>query len=206
MIINLESSKKFPTAEGPVLKILAGNDRGEVVIVPADFELGKKTEITKGDIFVWAGKVADYANKDAVNESLEIASIGEFEKMGIFVTCQTNDKMMEDPLIDVVEVEIDGMRVLYYFAEEEFDKSLFDTIGDIDVMVLNICENQQHQIKAVGVVDPKILIPVSNNPELQQKFIKELGIQAAEPMDKYKCRKQDFEVEEYATQIVQLKI
>lgn len=131
--------------------------------------------------------------KKTAKEGMVIASPGEFEKDGMFIFTSGSSG---NELIDLVEVEAEGIRVLYYASNEEINRDLLNQIGVIDILVLQVDANYSKQIKTVSVIDPQVLVPMFADGVDKEKFKTEVGVKFEE-VNKYKVKAGDFANEEY---------
>lgn len=131
-----------------------------------------------------------------------VAGAGEFEKNGVFVMTMKN-RPQDKQFLNMVEVEIDGIRILYYSATSEINKEALNEIGLVDILVLSVNKDFTNQLRAVSVIDPQVLIPIYNEGVDQEKFRAEIGVKF-EQRKKYKCKVNDFSQEDYKLQAVEL--
>lgn len=136
--------------------------------------------------------------------NLLINSIGEFEQNEIFLSTHINgERATDDAELNLVEVEVEGVKVLYYNSPASLNREVLNELGAIHVLVLEVQENYEQQLKAISAIDPQILIPVASPKADLAKFKQELGI-AFESQPKFKAKASDFQVEEYLLQGVEL--
>lgn len=195
MLISLERKSKY----GQFIKINSKEQNTNIYVadlVPSQFA-------ETGDIEVLIN-AREQRNLHGSGGGMVIASPGEFEKDGVFVWAQINNLEGEEKAIDLVELEAEGVRVLYSSSTTEVRRDLLNDMGVIDVMVLFVQPEFQKQVKSVSAVDPQILIPVFAEGVDQERFKKEVGAKF-ESESKYKCKAIDFMNEEYVLQGVVLE-
>jgi hypothetical protein len=139
-------------------------------------------------------------SKKLAEGGILVAGTGEYELGGVFISAQSNQEGAE--ALDLVEVELDGVRVLVYGDAKDVNKQLLEQLGVIDVLVIEVAENFEQQLKAVSTVDPQVVIPVGNS-ELVTKFLTELGV-VSTTEKKFKAKAADFATEEYILKALQL--
>lgn len=139
------------------------------------------------------------------NGGIVVAGAGEFEKNGVFVLTMKN-RNSDKEFLNVVEVELDGVRVLYYSATSEVNKDSLGEIGLVDVLLIKVNKDFNNQLKAVSVIDPQVVIPIfdPSSEEIREKFKSDLGVQFDQEK-KFKCRAIDFSNDEYALQGVEIE-
>lgn len=157
----------------------------EVIVVATDAK--QPTEKTKGG-------------------GLILADQGEFEKDGIFINIYEKKPSGTGRgfNLDLVEVEYEGVRILYYALAEEFSKELLTDLGVIDILILDVRGDYKQQLKAVNSIDPQILLPISAEPETMSKFKQDLGAQL-EVQKRFKAKAADFVNDEYVMHSVLLE-
>ncbi len=114
---------------------------------------------------------------------------------------QTSNK---SKVLDVIEIEIDSIRVLFFASKKIINKDLLNDLGVIDVMIVSLDENLEAQVKSVSKVDPQIVIPLSDDQKLIEKFKNEVGGKSSETK-KYKCKSTDFSSEDFVLEVIVLE-
>lgn len=184
MVISVESQKQL----GQYLSINGKDQLANIYtksLDPRQFAASPAIEILT--------QVAEPTLQKTEKSGMIIGSPGEFEKDGMFVFALDSTA---NGLIDLVEIESEGIRVLYYTATEEINRDVLNQIGVIDVLVLQVEANYTKQLKTISIIDPQVLIPVFTNGVDVEKFKPEIGVKFEE-MAKYKCKASDFDNEEY---------
>lgn len=160
-------------------------------------------------IAIAVGESAVRASRKLAGGGLLVSLPGEYEKSEVFISAQVNhgedEASASSANLDVVEVEAEGVRVMYYASAKAVNKKLIADMGVIDVLVLEVASDFSQQLKAVSSIDPQIVVPVSADKELLGKFKTELGANFTEEK-KLKVKSTDFANEEYVMQGVQLEL
>lgn len=184
MVISSESKKQLG-------KFLRVNSKEHVANIYANqLQFDDFTESEEIEVLT---QIAEPSVRKTAQGGMVIASPGEFEKDGMFIfTADTTG----NERIDMVEVEAEGIRVLYYAASEEINRDVLNQIGVIDILVLQIGPEYAKQIKTVSIIDPQVLIPVFTEGVDVEKFKADVGVKFEET-NKYKCKSTDFALEEY---------
>jgi hypothetical protein len=148
---------------------------------------------------------------------LVVCTTGEYEQDEIFISTQVNnvEKKREDEevvsgktlqkVLDIVEVEVDGVRVMYFRDDMRIDKDTLNQIGIVDIMIVDVGDNVKQQLKEVNSVDPQIVVPFSVDAgDRYDEFKSEIEIKFSEEK-KIKAKQSDFSSEDYVLQGIELK-
>lgn len=145
------------------------------------------------------------------NDKFYIARPGEYELAEVFISAQLNypeggdfQPTLSDQL-DLIEVEIDGVRVLYCGSDTPLNKKLLAQLGVIDVLLIRVGSDITQQVKTVSSVDPQVVIPMGLDKETVEKFKHELGT-VFTPEKKFKAKAVDFAAEEYVLRGIELEL
>jgi hypothetical protein len=168
-------------------------------------------------IYVLANSSADEHTDINKSGFLTVSTTGEYEQKEVFISSQLNnvEKKKENlsekeaselqKIIDVIEIEIDGVRILYFRDDSKLDKDTLNNLGIVDIMIVDLGENVKQQVKEVSTVDPQVVIPYTiDKSEELDKFKSELEIKFDEEK-KYKAKQTDFSSEDYVLSGVILK-
>jgi|GEM_PF-5058612 len=205
MQIELESLSRNG-AKYPVLKITAQQAGKEEIVrlfaglSPDDVD---SKILSPKNISVFTHPTKDLVESHKYGESgLLVCDNGEFEKEGVFITTQSNNAKSEG-VLDVIEVEAEGIRVLYYAAGNELEKGTFEQLGDAHILILDVQPDFGNQQKSLQYIDPQVLMPVSADEGALVRFYNTIGI-TFEDTGKFKAKSQEFQAEEYTVRGVKL--
>lgn len=130
--------------------------------------------------------------KDKDNR-LHITTAGEYEKDGIFLTAIAA-KNRES--LDLIEIEVENIRVLVYLADEVIEREVLKSLGVIDIMILPVTNPEMAVSQMLGVIDPRVLLMTDIKAGAAEKFATTAAINF-EKTKKYKCKQSDFSGEEF---------
>lgn len=132
--------------------------------------------------------------------SIFINGPGEFEVNEVFIGAINSTA---DSNLDLVEIELDGVRTLFFNGNKEIDHKVLDDIGVVDVLVMRLAGDAKTLNKTVSAVDPQIVIPLGGSAELKTSFKSELGIEF-ESTDTFSANQADFASEDYVLRGVEI--
>ena len=202
-----------------VNSIILNGESKKVVLAPVPKDFG---EVYKTADFVVVTKLsqenAALENKQLFSMKTDqsgfvVATPGEYEKDDIFVSARHNHKDGDvssdsQPMssatfspssafgLDVVEVEVEGVNILYYASSEIINKTILSELADIHILIIDLADDITNQLKVINKVDPQVVIPFSDNKSLVEEFKKESGVNYTESK-KYKFKLSNFVNEEY---------
>lgn len=189
MQITFEQTKQFQYFH------FSGAERDAVLVVSPT---NSKDTVVQEGITVVAEAKGDIDTEIVRTGLLRVTIPGEFESAGIFVTSHSTHP--ESGILDLVEIEYEGVRCVYYSGEKNLEKDLLVDLGAVDVLLLRTSTGVQEQIKAINALDPQILVPFGEQvAQLESEM--EMQFQSEK---KLKAKHTDFQQEEYVLQVVKL--
>ena len=173
-----------------------------IVIDPFDEKIGLKLPSMAADVVLMSHGHHDHSNvKGIKGEPFTIDTPGEFEIKGIFV--QGIESFHDDAggkergknIIYTIEVEDLRLCHLGDFGQKELTDEQLERIGHVDVLMVPVggtyTISSVEATKVIGQIEPKIVIPMHYalpklTVELEgvEKFLKAMGKNSVEPIDK----------------------
>jgi L-ascorbate metabolism protein UlaG (beta-lactamase superfamily) len=195
------------------IKIQSKIDNKEVVVVSDPFadSIGLKQPKLVADIVT----VSAYEHaaldpqlvKGAEADPFMIASPGEYETNGLFVTGYNANKVADEKLEakhTVYRYDIEGLKIAHLglLPIKKLADEVVELLGDIDVLLLPVgghtSLHAEEAVKVVNQIEPRIVIPMNfaldgAAPELQpvDAFAKAMGVAEVTPEKKAKIAKKD---------------
>lgn len=178
---------------------ISGEDQNLYLVL--DLAAADKIGVTDSIIVL---QQADEKTVKDKNGNLIVTDLGEYEKGGNFVSVYDLKHLAGTRVeLKIIEVEFEGVRMLYYSQEEELAKELLTELGVVDIMFVKVAKDFKQQLKAINAIDPQILIPLFDDAELEKNFVSEIGMNF-DPQKKLKAKAAEFTNEEYVMQGVKL--
>lgn len=192
--------------------IITYHGRGHVKLVTGDITLAlgpvskdsKKRQTKYGaDVAMLPLLHPDYNGVDNVThgakEPFVIKSAGEYEIAGVFVngfsTRVTRDG--KDYMANSYVFNFDGIRVVYLGQiQEPLKPEQKEVIDEVDVLFVPVggdgeSLNPYDAAKLATGLEPKIVIPIDHNEKTLPVFMKEMGGEGVQAVDKLTIKKKD---------------
>jgi hypothetical protein len=177
------------------LYILVDNSESGKFIAKADQGADLYVPTKLADI-----QASEMRSRITTGGGLIIITPGEYEKHEVFVSTHKNSTSAA--VTDVIEAEVDKVRIAYISSDIELNKEILESLGVIHVLILEVVDNFEKQLKVIGQIDPQLLVPIASEglaKDRFDKFISDLGVKFEE-INKYKAKSTDFANEEYVMQ------
>jgi len=200
------------------------NQGGHLIVLtdPFDKKIGLNPPRCSADITTVSHQHNDHNNVKAItgmegNQPFIIDSAGEYEIKGVsIVGCRSfHDKEKKEQNIIYV-MEIDKIRICHLgdFGQDKLEDKQIEKIGNIDILMIPVGGNftigAKRAVKIVNQIEPRIIIPMHYNlPGVKIKlndvkdFLKEMGLNGIEAVDKLTIKKKDLIEKE--TEVVLMK-
>jgi len=200
------------------------NQGGHLIVLtdPFDKKTGLNPPRCSADIVTVSHQHYDHNNVKAItgmegNQPFIIDSAGEYEIKGVsIVGCRSfhDQEKKEQNIIYVME--IDKIRICHLgdFGQDKLEDKQIEKIGNIDILMIPVGGNftigAKRAVKIVNQIEPRIIIPMHYNlPGVKIKlndvkdFLKEMGLNGIEAVDKLTIKKKDLIEKE--TEVVLMK-
>lgn len=172
---------------------------------PFTKEIGLKSPKVKADIALTSHSFK-YLDKDT-GEAFLIDGPGEYEVKEVYIR-GVDSKDKEGNLNTMYFINMDDIKIAYLggFGEKELSEKQLEVLGDAEVLILPVGDNNvlgyKEAVNVISQIQPKIIIPmyymtdgIKINLDGPDKFLKEIGIKP-EKVDKLKLLKKDLPVDE----------
>ena len=198
---------------------------GDLVLVTDPFakEIGLTPPRVRADIVTVTHSHFDHANAESLsNEPFVIIGPGEYEVRGVSVqgieTFHDAESGATRGLNTVYSIRIEDLAIAHLgdFGESELRPETADALGDIDILMIPVGGTYTIDAKAAAKIvkrlEPRFVIPMhyslkglSFKLDPVDAFLKEMGVGAVEPMEKFVVKKKDIGIEE-KTDVVVLRV
>ena len=200
------------------------NQGGRLIILtdPFDKKTGLNPPRCSADIVTVSHQHYDHNNIKAItgmegSKPFIIDSAGEYEIKGVsIVGCRSfHDKEKKEQNI-IYLMEIDKIRICHLgdLGQDKLEDKQIEKIGNIDILMIPVGGNYtigaKRAVKIVNQIEPKIIIPMHYNlPGVKIKlndvkdFLKEMGLNGIEAVDKLTIKKKDLIEKE--TEVILMK-
>ncbi|MBU1177166.1 MAG: MBL fold metallo-hydrolase [Patescibacteria group bacterium] len=188
------------------------NQGGHLIVLtdPFDKKTGLNPPRCSADIVTVSHQHYDHNNVKAItgmegSQPFIIDSAGEYEIKGVsIVGCRSfhDQEKKEQNIIYVME--IDKIRICHLgdFGQDKLEDKQIEKIGNIDILMIPVGGNctieAKRAVKIVNQIEPRIIIPMHYNlPGIKIKlddvkdFLKEMGLNGIEAVDKLTIKKKD---------------
>lgn len=146
---------------------------------------------------------ADYNGADNVThgnkEPFVIKSAGEFEVSGIFINgfAEKITREGKEYMTNSYVFNFDGIRVVYLGQiQDQLKPEHKEIIDEVDVLFVPVggdgeSLNAYDAAKLATALEPKIIIPIDHNEKTLPVFMKEMGAEGIQAVDKLTIKKKD---------------
>jgi L-ascorbate metabolism protein UlaG (beta-lactamase superfamily) len=186
---------------------------GKVVTDPFDPKIGLKYPKQEADIVTVSHHHSDHNNVTQVGPSpLVLDWPGEFEKQGIrifgFQSYHDKQKGAERGENVLYKIEAEGISILHCGDLGVIpNDDLIDEIGEVDILMVPVggyyTIDSSEAVELIKKIDPSVVIPMHYgrtelNPETfgnltpVSDFLKKMGIEGVEAVDKFVVKQGDF--------------
>ena len=192
-----------------------------MVIDPFGKNIGLTPPRFKSDIALITHAHPDHDNSETIQgEPLVIDGPGEYEVKGIGIrgikTFHDTTLGKERGVNTAYVIDTEDIKICHLgdFGEEKLREETIEEIGGVDILMVPVGGIYTVDGKAAAVVagqiEPRVVIPMHYKiPKLtvplagKEVFLKEMGIKADEPLDKFVVKKKDLPEEETRVVILQ---
>lgn len=181
------------------------NGQVKIIIDPYSEEIGLRPPKLEADVLMVSHRHPDHNNIKAVQKNpFLIEGPGEYEIKNIFIN---GIGSLGGNAIYTIEAEEIRLCHLGDLGQNELTEEQLEKIGEIDILMIPIggfsTISGKEAAKIMSQIEPKITLPMHYHlPKLKikldglDKFLKPLGIKAAEPLNKLTIKKKDILTEE----------
>jgi len=172
-----------------------GKEPIKVLFNPVDKETGLKPVRKDTDILILTNGF------EKKQEGFLINGPGEYEIRGISINglySFDNDSVDPDNTVYLLEGEDLKICHLGFLKQKELKKEQLDELGEIDILFLPIGKEPKQAVNIMSQIEPKIVIPMYYHlPGLKEKlekidsFLKILGVNKIDSLDKFSVKKKD---------------
>jgi len=188
------------------------NQGGRLIIItdPFDKKIGLNPPRCSADIVTVSHQHYDHNNVSAItgmesSQPFIIDSPGEYEIKGVSVVgCPSfHDKEEKEQNI-IYLIEVDKIRICHLgdFGQDKLSNKQIEKIGSVDVLMIPIggkyTIDAKRAVKIINQIEPGVIIPMHYKiPGLKmdvddaQDFIKEMGLNGIEAVDKLTLKKKE---------------
>ncbi len=192
---------------------LQGNQNDVAIVVdPYDPSLGKKLPKLQCDILIMTTDSPAHQYEEGIKKnddnSFTIKNPGEYEVQGVSVKGIPIEDKNGKTITSIYAIRIDDIIIAHLGAlNRPLTEKELDSLGRVDILLLPVggatVLDAESAVEVLKEVESRVVIPMQyavsglkeNFAELDV-FLKEYGLKALEPMDKYKIAKKDLPVEE----------
>lgn len=192
--------------------IITYHGKGHVKLVTGDTTIAlgpvskdsKKRQTKYGaDLAMIPINHVDYNGADNVThgnkEPFVIKSAGEFEVSGIFINgfAEKVTRDGKEYMTNSYVFNFDGIRVVYLGQiQDQLKPEHKEIIDEVDVLFVPVggdgeSLNAYDAAKLATALEPKIIIPIDHNEKTLPVFMKEMGAEGTQAVDKLTIKKKD---------------
>jgi L-ascorbate metabolism protein UlaG (beta-lactamase superfamily) len=191
--------------------------QGELTIAFNPVSKNSKTGISSrfgADIALVSANHPDYNGTDQLSYGDRMPFVidgpGDYEVKGIFIKgAASNTTLGGKKYVNTIySLSVDGMNMVFLgaLASPELSKDAGESIESPDILFVPVGNKEvldaKSSAKLVAALEPKVVIPMDYDPQSLKSFLKEMGDENAETVEKLSLRSKDLEGKEGQVVIV----